>query len=125
MSRTSVLALAAGVAMALACGNPSGEGNGCQGTGAAHIIDAQDSKTFSPALLTISASTSVCWQNTGTISHTMTATSSSPLDSSWIVDSVNVQLNPGSLYFRSFGKVGNYLYHCSLHPGMTGEVDVR
>lgn len=119
------ISVAAGVAALLACGNPTGQGNGCQGTGAAHVVDAQDTKTFSPTPLTISKGTSVCWQNNGSFAHTVTATSASPLDASWVAESVDVQLNPGSLYTRSFGNVGNYFYKCSIHIGMTGEIDVR
>ena len=123
--KTGGVPLVAAVALGLACGNPSGEGNGCQGTGATQTVDAQDSKTFSPTPLTINKTQSVCWQNNGSIAHTLTATSSSPIDSSWTIDSVDAQLNPGSLYLRTFGKVGNYLYKCSIHAGMTGEIDVR
>ena len=125
MSRSSVFGFAAGVALALACGNPSGKGNGCQGTGAAHVVDAQDNQVFNPSLLTISKGTSVCWENNGSITHTLTADNAIPNDSSWIKDSVNQQLSPGALYFRTFGKVGNYPYHCSIHTTMTGEIDVR
>lgn len=121
----TALSLAAAVAALVACGNPSGEGNGCQGTGAGQVIDAQDSKTFSPPTLTINKGTSVCWQNKGSLAHTVTATSASPFDSSWVADSVDAQLNPGALFTKTFGNVGNYFYHCSFHAGMTGEIDVR
>ena len=117
--------ISAVVALGLACGNPAGEGNGCQGTGAGHVIDAQNAKVFSPTPLTINKGTSVCWQNNGSIAHTVTATSASPFDSSWVAESVDVQLNPGALYTRTFGNVGNFFYHCAIHAGMTGEIDVR
>jgi len=125
LSVVLAIPVAAGFVALLACGNPNGEGNGCQGTGAAHVVDAQDSKTFSPSPLTITKGTAVCWQNTGSIAHTVTATSASPFDSSWVAESVDVQLNPGALYTKTFGKLGNYSYKCSIHIGMIGEVDVR
>ena len=127
MPRTSVLGFVAGVALALACGNPSGEGNGCAGTGATHVINAQDNQVFSPTPLSLTHGESVCWQNNGSIAHTVTANGAAgALDSSWVPDSVNAQLNPGALFLRTFSKVGvNYFYKCSIHAGMTGEIDVR
>ncbi len=114
-----------GVALALACGSPSGEGNGCAGTGAHTVVSAQDNQTFSPATLSVTHGESVCWQNTGSIAHTVTAVNATIVDSSWVPDSVNAQLNPGSLFLRTFSKPGvKYFYKCSIHPGMTGEIDV-
>jgi len=119
-------ALVGGALLTASCGNPSGEGNGCQGTGASVVVTAQDNLTFNPSKITISSGQSVCWQNLGTAAHTVTAVSASPLDSSWTPDSVNAQLNPASLYLKSFGKTNtNYIYKCSIHIGMTGEIDVR
>jgi plastocyanin len=118
--------LVGGALVTVSCGNPSGQGNGCQGTGASVVITAQDNRTFNPSKVTISSGQSVCWQNLGSIAHTVTAVSATPLDSSWNVDSVNAQLNPASLYLKSFSKTNaNYFYKCSIHIGMTGEIDVR
>jgi plastocyanin len=119
------ISVAAGVAALVACGHPTGEGNGCAGTGAGHVVDAQDSKHFSPTPLTVAKGSSVCWQNNGSIAHTVTATSASPFDSSWVAETVDVQLNPGALYTKTFGNLGNYSYKCSIHIGMIGEIDVR
>jgi plastocyanin len=121
------LTVAAGVVAALSCGNPSGEGNGCAGTGAHTVISAQDNQTFVPNVVTISTGESVCWQNNGSLQHTVTATSVTGVtDSSWTQDSVNAQLNHGSLFLRTFSRInGNYFYKCSIHIGMTGEIQVR
>ena len=125
MSRTSMLGFITGVALALACGSPSGEGNGCAGTGANHVIDAQDAQQFSPKTLGITHGESVCWENRGSITHTVTANGATIVDSSWVPDTVNAQLNPGSLFLRTFSKQGvHYFYKCSIHAGMTGEIDV-
>ena len=119
------LVIVAGGAVVLACGNPSGEGNGCAGTGAHTVVNAQDSKSFSPATLGVTHGESVCWQNLGTLPHTITANGATIVDSSWVLDSVNVQLNPGSLFVRTFSRQGvHYFYKCSIHPGMMGEIDV-
>ena len=127
MSPANVLGFVAGVALALACGNPSGEGNGCAGTGAHTVISATDQQVFTPSPVTISAGETVCWQNNGSKAHTMTAVSVTGVtDSSWAPDSVNAQLNPGSLYIRTFSRInGNYSYKCSFHIGMTGLIQVR
>ena len=135
MSRMSVrsrvllgaLFTAAGAAAALACGNPSGSGNGCAGTSAHTVVNAQDNQTFSPNILAINHGESVCWQNLGSMAHTVTATSvTGAVDSSWTPDSVNAQLNPGSLFLRTFSRAGlNYFYKCSIHPTMTGQIQVR
>jgi plastocyanin len=124
---SGALAFAAGVAVALACGNPSGSGNGCAGTGAHSVVNAQDNQTFSPGILTINHGESVCWQNLGSIAHTVTATTvTGATDSSWTIDSVNAQLNPGSLFLRTFSRAGlNYFYKCSIHASMTGQIQVR
>jgi plastocyanin len=120
------LGLMVGVAVALSCGNPSGSGNGCNGTGAHTVVNATNSMTFEQNRLTINAGESVCWQNLGSLTHTVTAVSATIVDSSWTPDSVNAQLSPGALYVRAFGRAGvNYFYKCSIHAGMTGEVDVR
>jgi plastocyanin len=125
MSRTSILGFIAGVALALACGNPSGEGNGCAGTGAQHVINAQDNTQFAPTQVAVTHGESVCWQNKGSIDHTVTANGATIVDSSWVPESVSAQLNPGSLFLRTFSKPGvHYFYKCSIHPGMTGEIDV-
>jgi len=122
---SGALAFAAGVAVALACGNPSGSGNGCAGTGAHTVVNAQDTPAFVPSVLSVTHGESVCWQNLGSKSHTITATGATIVDSSWVLDSVNVQLNPGSLFVRTFSRQGvHYFYKCSIHPGMMGEIDV-
>ncbi len=126
MSRSSVLGFAAGVALAVACGNPSGEGNGCAGTGAQIVIKAQDNQ-FVPAHVTISKGQTVCWQNSGSVQHTVTATSVSlATDSSWSADSVNQTLQPHSgIFIRTFTlQNANYFFKCTLH-NETGEIDVR
>jgi len=124
---SGALAFAAGVVVALACGNPSGSGNGCAGTGAHSVVSAQDNQTFSPNLLTITAGESVCWQNNGSLVHTVTANGvMGGTDSSWVLDSVNAQLNHGSLYLRTFSRANfNYFYKCMFHANMTGQIQVR
>lgn len=35
------------------------------------------------------------------------------------------ELLPGATFVRRFDVVGAYAYHCTIHPQMTGEIDVR
>lgn len=120
------ISVAAGVAALLACGHPTGEGNGCAGTGAQVVISVQDNQ-FVPPRATISQGQTVCWQNVGSAQHTVTATSVSlTTDSSWSADSVNETLQPHSgIFIRTFTlQNANYFYKCALH-NETGEIDVR
>jgi hypothetical protein len=58
----------------------------------------------------------VQWSNTSVRVHTVTANDGS-FDSG--------DLCGGGRFVHEFDALGVYRYHCSIHPGMTGEVDVR
>jgi len=123
MKRLLVLLGSGAIAFGIACsGNPSGSGNGCESTGASVTISAQDNQTFSPPSPVVNVGQSVCWQNFGTLSHTVTANANAQ-DTTWKLDG---QLNPDLIVLYTFGKQGiNYTYHCRIHPGMTGTIQVR
>ncbi len=121
----AVLSLAAMMTLGLACsGDPAGQGNGCQSTGAAVTINARDNQTFDPSSATISPAETVCWQNFGAVTHTVTSDPSlpAPPDSTW---NLNATLNSNTVVSKSFSAVGDYPYHCTLHPGMQGVIFVR
>jgi plastocyanin len=119
----AALSLAALAAVGWACsGNPSGQGNGCQSTGADVTINAQDNLTFDKPSVTISGSERVCWQNFGAITHTVTADLSLPPDTTW---NINATLTSNTVVLRSFGTLGDYPYHCAFHAGMRGVIQVR
>ena len=109
---------------ALACSTPSGNGKGCDSTGASSVIDARDNQSFSNTSVTISKGQKVCWQNVGTITHTITA-DPTPDDSTWNANNVNQTLTPDFVVLLSFGTVGNFPYHCFFHSGMRGVISVR
>ncbi|MGW4564259.1 cupredoxin domain-containing protein [Streptomyces sp. NPDC004561] len=72
---------------------------------------------FSPATLKVKAGTTVTWTNQDTDAHTVTsAGSSGPLHSS--------ALDPHATYTYTFTKPGSYAYVCTIHPFMTGTVEV-
>ncbi|MEO8973050.1 MAG: hypothetical protein ABI406_15805 [Ktedonobacteraceae bacterium] len=68
---------------------------------------------FSPSVISIPPGTLVTWVNHTTAPHTVTG---GPLGSSII--------NPGGTFSFRFNSGGSVGYHCSIHPFMTGTVNV-
>ena len=102
------LALAALAALAL-CVFPTGA------SAATQPVDALFA-TFSPTPLDVLPGERVEWSNVSQRRHTVTADDGS-FDSG--------DLLAGDRFSHDFAAVGAYEYHCTLHPGMNGEVDVR
>jgi len=71
---------------------------------------------FEPATTTILAGDAVTWQNTTGTAHTVTADDGS-FDSG--------QLGLDDQFANVFAAPGRYLYHCKIHPAMTGVVIVK
>lgn len=72
---------------------------------------------FSPSKITVKKGTKVTWTNKDTVAHTVTQTDDkSSLNSP--------QLQTGKSYSFTFDTVGTFSYYCSLHPHMTGSVEV-
>jgi Icc protein len=74
-----------------------------------------DNFSFSPAVARVPAGTTVTWTNRDDIPHTVVNTErkfkSSPLDTD-------------DTFSHRFDAPGTYAYFCSLHPKMTGQVEV-
>ncbi len=76
---------------------------------------------FKPALLEVTAGTTVTWENTDQILHTATAGTpdaptgafDGPLDGA------------GSSFSHTFEEAGRFAFFCERHPHMRGEVLVR
>ncbi len=115
------------LALALAvCGDPSGQGSGCQSTGADITIIAQSNNAFDKPSLTIGQGQKVCWQLSGSTTHTVTADPATPADSNWVAFDRTLNANTVALY--TFSTVGNYPYHCVFHAtssNMRGTISVR
>jgi plastocyanin len=77
-------------------------------------IQAEDD-FYAPVSLTIQVGGTVTWTNTGIAVHTVTAN-----DGSW--DSGVMQ--PGTSFPQEFDTSGTFVYHCTLHYGMTGLITV-
>jgi len=71
--------------------------------------------SFVPSVITINASESVTWVNMDSVSHQVVA------DNGLFTSAA---INPGATYSFSFTTLGNYTYHCGIHPFMKGEVSV-
>ncbi len=70
---------------------------------------------FSPASISVPPGTLVVWVNHTSVAHTVTSRGGS-FGSGLI--------NPGGSYSFRFGSAGSFGYFCSVHPFMTGTVNV-
>jgi plastocyanin len=76
---------------------------------------------YDPQQLTVAPRTTVTWTNQDPSPHTVTA--GEPGDAEGDVDEA---LDPdGGSASVTFDEEGTFVYHCSLHPNMTGEIVVE
>ena len=71
---------------------------------------------FTPGTLTVSAGTTVLWGNNDVTTHTVTSDAGA-------FNSNN--LSSGDKFQVKFDNPGQYKYHCSIHPFMTGTIVVQ
>jgi plastocyanin len=71
---------------------------------------------YAPNPVTVPVGGSVTWTNGDTITHTSTGDGGT-----W--DSGNIA--PGATFTRTFSAAGSFRYHCTIHPGMIGTVNVQ
>jgi len=72
---------------------------------------------FSPQNLTVSVGDTVTWRNDDGMPHTVTSDQGSELGSP--------SLSQGHTYQHIFNHAGSFPYHCTIHPGMTGQITVQ
>jgi plastocyanin len=84
-------------------------------TSADVTVNATDQMNFDPSAITITRGQTVCWQNKGTLNHTVTADDSS----------FNASLEPGQSFTHTFHTPGAFGYSCRIHDGMTGGILVN
>lgn len=131
--RTSRLAAVVGSSLALAvlagCGS-----SGTTGSSPAAAHDKANTVTtkllsFGPKKLTVKAGTTVTWTDSDSIGHTVT-TGTFTLGSNGLRTAehpdglIDMPLRGGKDVSFTFEKPGRYVYYCSIHKGMSGEVDV-
>jgi len=71
--------------------------------------------SFSPASISVSAGDTVVWTNNDSVAHTVTSTDGA-------FDTGDIA--PGASASVTFENAGTFAYICSIHPSMTGSVDV-
>jgi plastocyanin len=71
---------------------------------------------FSPSQLDALPGETIAWTNVSPRAHTVTS------DAALFGSD---ELLPGAVFAQRFDAAGTYAYHCTIHPQMTGEVDVR
>jgi plastocyanin len=107
MRRSLPAALAVAALLLLA---PAGAGAAPQ-----QSVDVQFD-AFGPSQVDVLPGETVAWSNVSPRVHTVTA-------GAGLFDSG--ELLPGAGFAQRFDAPGAYAYHCTIHPEMTGEVDVR
>jgi plastocyanin len=83
--------------------------------GAATYTVSAQFQSFGPTPLDILPGESVQWENASDRNHTVTADDGS----------FDTPLGPGETFTHAFDTAGEFAYHCTIHAGMVGEVDVR
>lgn len=68
---------------------------------------------FVPKTITVQVGTTVTWTNRDTVVHNVSSDAFNSGD-----------IAPGETYQRTFNQVGSYDYNCSIHPSMTGTINV-
>jgi len=71
---------------------------------------------YRPSQLDVLPGETVLWTNVSVRTHTVTSDTG-------LFDSEQVQ--SGDHFTCEFNEVGTYRYHCTIHPSITGEIDVR
>jgi plastocyanin len=74
------------------------------------------SMAFGPTSVTVSAGTTITWQNNDGVAHTSTSDTGV-----WDTGSIP----PGGSKTTTFNTAGSFPYHCTVHPMMTGTIIVK
>jgi plastocyanin len=77
--------------------------------------DGYGASSFAPGTMNITAGTTVAWKNNDSIVH-------APVSDTGVFQA---SIGPGGDFSRTFATKGSFPYHCSLHPGMVGTINVQ
>jgi plastocyanin len=116
------------LAMATACGASGSSAKTSTSTAKADTVTTK-LLSFMPEKLTVKAGTKVTWAAGDGIGHTVT-TGTFTLGSDGLRTAehpdgvINKPLSAGKDVSFTFTKPGKYVYYCSIHKGMAGEIDV-
>jgi plastocyanin len=120
--RTSLAVALALSALVAGCGSksPTAPGQGPGNTGSTVTIrgagyDGGGSAAFTPGNLTVNRGTTVAWENTDTIAHSVVSNTGL----------FNGGVGPSGAFEHRFDASGAFPYSCTIHPGMAGTITVR
>ena len=120
MSVKRLVLLFAVVALAACSDSTYGSASGCTPTAAK--VCSVGGVAFSPVTLTVTAGTTVAWQNGDGVTHTVTNDPASTA-------TFNLSLGNGATVTRQFPDTGHFPYHCTFHgtpgAGMHGTIIVH
>jgi len=129
---SKLVGFAAGLVVLAACGSstsPAGSGGGGGGSGGCTPTATQVCMvglSFSPTSLTVSAGTTVTWNNGSPTTHSVT----SATGSADVYDSPD--LGAGATFQHTYNTAGTYHYYCRFHgingnppTGMSGTITVN
>jgi len=115
--RTRVRSLAAAVCVLLAACSSEPAATTSSTTHTAQNVAVQMADmAFAPATVTVTPGSTVTWTNNDSVPHLVSFGDQGPQSSETI--------DPGETFEATFEEAGSYAYVCTLHPGMTGVVEV-
>jgi plastocyanin len=114
----TLLILALAIALASCGGGDGGEQPASSGScpSDAVTIKMADIK-FNPEKASAKVGQTVCWVNEDTVDHDAVAESGADFKSELF--------GKGETFSAKLDKAGTVEYECTIHPGMTGEIDVQ
>ena len=120
MTRALILLLAVLALGLAACGGDDDGGGGAGASGepcpeGAVVIAMRDIK-FDPENATAQAGQEICWPNEDTIDHNAVAESGADFESDLY--------GQGETFTATVEEPGTVEYVCTIHPGMTGTIEV-
>lgn len=74
---------------------------------------------FEPHELNVTVNSPVIWTNEDAAPHTIVT------DREAVAEIISPNLNKGETFEFNFTSIGTYPYHCSVHPSMTGIIQVN
>jgi len=109
----AAIAIAAVLVLALMfMGGDDGDGDNGPGPNEVWIDDL----TFGPFNLTVSVGATVTWTNNDAVSHAVSSDDVGLFESDTMTN--------GETFQFTFTEMGQYFYHCALHPEMHGVITV-
>ena len=121
LARLAVLVLLAAALTIGACGGDDDDGGGGGGASASEcpsgavVIHMKDIK-FDPQDASAGVGQEICWINDDTVDHDATAQSGADFKSELF--------GQGETFTATVDKPGTVQYECTVHPGMTGTIQV-